>query len=83
MDMLLVLVFCEITTSADLLTGIAWPEAWSFAQIAWSHSMIASAPGGILSSALQEAGLMDLAAKGLPAPPELDWRLVSHVPGQG
>jgi chitin disaccharide deacetylase len=69
MHMIVILVFCEIFSS----TGMAWSEVWSFAEIAWFQSTMASAPWGGLLDALQEVGLMDLAAKGLPASPELSW----------
>jgi chitin disaccharide deacetylase len=73
MDMIVILVFCEIIPSAQPSIGMAWPEVWSFAEIAWFQSTNASAPYGVLLDALQEVGFMDLGAKGLPAPPELDW----------
>ena len=71
MDMILTLVFCEIIASALPSTGMAW--IWSFSESAWLQSTIAAAPYGVLLDALQGGGFMNSGAKGLPAPPELDW----------
>jgi predicted glycoside hydrolase/deacetylase ChbG (UPF0249 family) len=80
MDMIVLLVFCEILPSVQLSIGMAWPEVWSFAEIAWSQSTIASAAYGVLLDALQAVGFMDLGVGSLPAPPELDWgRVVEGV----
>jgi predicted glycoside hydrolase/deacetylase ChbG (UPF0249 family) len=80
MHIILILVFCEICPSTQPLIGMAWPEACSFADIAWFQSTIAPAAYGVLLDALQAVGFMDLGVAGLPAPPELDWgRVVEGV----
>jgi hypothetical protein len=67
MEMIALLVFCELVPSVQPSIEMVWPEVWSLAEVSWIETTVA------LPDAVRGVGFLDLGGKGLPVPPELDW----------